>query len=115
MRLFEHADAVCPIKNSTFNQALCTRQEIHLRFLSIQSLAFDPTHGYASDEVCQILECFDVRARFLQQRTAGHNPQMSLGGLPALIISGTPYVAVLQAILKATVPPISRMRRVVQQ
>lgn len=88
---------------ASYNQAFSTSQQIHHRFLQIQSQTFDTANKYASAEVCQTLESFDMLAKFLKQRIAGHKQHPHSGGLPSMIISGALYVAVLQAILIATV------------
>jgi hypothetical protein len=89
--------------DTIFNQAFETSQQIHRRFIQIRSQAFDSTNKYDSEGVCQTLESFDVLAKLLKQRIAGHKQNPHSGGLPAMVISGVLYVAVLQAIMIATV------------
>jgi hypothetical protein len=89
--------------DTTYDQAFNTSQQLHRRFLEIQSQAFDLPNKYASAELCQALESFDILAKLLKQRIAGHKEHPHSGGLPAMIVSGSLYVAVLQAVLLATV------------
>jgi hypothetical protein len=91
------------IGDTTYDQAFSTSQQLHRRFLEIQSQAFDLPNKYASAELCQVLESFDVLAKLLKERITGHKQHPHSGGLPAMVISGSLYVAVLQAILVATV------------
>lgn len=77
--------------------------EASIKYKAYTNLVSDSTNKYASAEVGQTLDSFDVLAKLLKQRMAVNQQNQPLGGLSAMIISGTLYVAVLQAILVATV------------
>ena len=89
-------------KDTAYNQAFCMSQKMHHQYLQIQSRAIDSTNKYASIEVGQTLETFGGLAKLLKQELAQHKQRPHSCGLPGMVISGTLYVAVLQAILIAT-------------
>jgi hypothetical protein len=94
------------IMDTTYDQAFGMSQQIHRQLLGLQSRPVDSTtitNKYASAELCQVLESFDALAKLLKQRIARHKQRRDSGGLPAMIVSGALHVAVLQALLIATV------------